>query len=118
MSASVSSGGGFSCFVGQDSKVYVSGTGHDGQHGNGYMTAKCKFAPLPIENCNVYTVSCGENHAAALSSSHTLLTWGGGKYGQLGLGDNVKQISTPQTVQLPISLLIYKFLAVNTTHTH
>jgi len=60
----------------------------------------------------VYTVTCGEIHAAALSLSHTLLTWGGGKYGQLGLGDNVKQISTPQTVQLPISLSILQVSCV------
>lgn len=45
-------------------------------------------------------ISCGSNHSAALTATGTVLTWGRGKYGQLGLGgwDNALR---PRTITFP-----------------
>ena len=60
----------------------------------------------------VVQVSAGENHSAALTVDGRLLTWGRGKYGQLGLGDfyskqspcNVKALAGIVGVQVKTAL--------------
>ncbi|NXM88740.1 RCCD1 protein, partial [Oenanthe oenanthe] len=43
---------------------------------------------LPQEP-EVSAVSCGSRHTAAVTRGGELYTWGWGKYGQLGHGDNI-----------------------------
>ncbi|KAK6117958.1 hypothetical protein DH2020_048295 [Rehmannia glutinosa] len=46
-----------------------------------------------LENCFVKEISCGSHHVVALTSNSEVFTWGKGRNGQLGHGDNVDRNS-------------------------
>ena len=50
---------------------------------------------LPIK---VLDLACGDTHTIAVLEDRTVFSWGSGNYGQLGLGDNIKRVLTPQHV--------------------
>eukprot|EP00192_Tetraselmis_astigmatica_P000681 CAMPEP_0117695176 /NCGR_PEP_ID=MMETSP0804-20121206/27995_1 /TAXON_ID=1074897 /ORGANISM="Tetraselmis astigmatica, Strain CCMP880" /LENGTH=1085 /DNA_ID=CAMNT_0005509221 /DNA_START=121 /DNA_END=3379 /DNA_ORIENTATION=- len=68
-------------------QVYAFGQGTFGALGHGHD--QNVETPMMIEKLWAVGVvqAAGENHSAALSVDGRLLTWGRGKYGQLGLGD-------------------------------
>ncbi|CAA0826832.1 Regulator of chromosome condensation (RCC1) family with FYVE zinc finger domain [Striga hermonthica] len=51
-----------------------------------------------LKNCFVKEISCGSHHVVALTSSSEVFTWGKGKNGQLGHGDNTDR-NSPTTVK-------------------
>ncbi|KAL8042236.1 hypothetical protein ABFS82_09G037700 [Erythranthe guttata] len=63
-----------------------------GGHGNSSRTL-----PINIEgklkDCFVKEISCGSHHIAVVTSKSEVFTWGKGKYGQLGHGDNADKNS-------------------------
>ena len=70
--------------------LFTWGWGKDGQLGLGDPKGLNKCNPTRIEQgvpSNVCAVSCGGEHSAALTADGALYTWGGGRCGQLGLGD-------------------------------
>ncbi|KAK6148541.1 hypothetical protein DH2020_019453 [Rehmannia glutinosa] len=46
-----------------------------------------------LENCFVKEISCGSHHVVALTSNSEVFTWGKGRNGQLGHGDNADRNS-------------------------
>ena len=43
-------------------------------------------------------MACGDTHTIAVLEDRTVFSWGSGNYGQLGLGDNIKRVLTPQHI--------------------
>ncbi|KAJ8773704.1 hypothetical protein K2173_006354 [Erythroxylum novogranatense] len=70
-------------------RVYTMGSTSYGQLGNPAANGK---VPTPVGGCIqksfVEEVSCGAYHVAILTSKTEVYTWGKGKNGQLGHGDN------------------------------
>nr|XP_023854299.1 X-linked retinitis pigmentosa GTPase regulator [Salvelinus alpinus] len=69
--------------------VYTFGRGQHGQLGHGTFLFE---APLPkalvhFRNGRVSHVTCGENHTAVITDSGILYTFGDGRHGKLGLGE-------------------------------
>uniref|UniRef100_A0A4W5JJU6 X-linked retinitis pigmentosa GTPase regulator n=1 Tax=Hucho hucho TaxID=62062 RepID=A0A4W5JJU6_9TELE len=69
--------------------VYAFGRGQHGQLGHGTFLFE---APLPkaldhFRNGRVSHVTCGENHTAVITDSGILYTFGDGRQGKLGLGE-------------------------------
>jgi hypothetical protein len=50
---------------------------------------------MPVK---VLDVACGDTHTIAVLEDRTVFSWGSGNYGQLGLGDNIKRVLTPQHI--------------------
>jgi E3 ubiquitin-protein ligase HERC4 len=76
--------------------VFSWGGGGSGQLGVGYK--KIQSSPLLVQSLlsfHVIQIACGGNHCIALTrqptGARTVLTWGNGVMGQLGLGDNCDQ---------------------------
>lgn len=82
--------GGFHTTVLTDTgRVYTWGDGRSGQLGNLARKHNMHSTPHLVDHLvNIKTVitqiSCGQYHTACVSSNGLLLTWGSGKYGQLG----------------------------------
>ena len=54
----------------------------------GYAWSRCLGPPIAFpQPVVVKTISCAEEHSLALSSEGLLFSWGEGRYGRLGLGD-------------------------------
>ena len=69
-------------------------------HGNRSTCDKPRLIET-LKSKRIRDVACGSSHAAALSSSGELYTWGLGEYGRLGHGDNTTHLKVRST------LLIY-----------
>ncbi|KAI3454653.1 hypothetical protein Pfo_011316 [Paulownia fortunei] len=75
-------------------QVYTMGSTDCGElrcHGNSHTL------PIRIEgkikNCFIKEISCGSHHVVALTSKSEVFTWGKGRNGQLGHGDNADRNS-------------------------
>ncbi|XP_053562443.1 X-linked retinitis pigmentosa GTPase regulator isoform X2 [Bombina bombina] len=84
----VSCGGGHTVAV-TESEVYTFGLGQFGQLGRGTFIFE---APLPkavdaLKKHKIRSVACGENHTAVITDTGLLYTFGDGRHGKLGLGD-------------------------------
>lgn len=70
-----------------------------GSTGCGEQKCKGNSNTLPIniegkiKDCFITEISCGSHHVAALSSMSEVFTWGKGRNGQLGHGDNADRNS-------------------------
>lgn len=55
-----------------------------------------------VPKAKVTSFSAGPNHAACITSTNKLYTWGSNIFGQLGLQSNVEQFYEPSAVEFPI----------------
>ena len=60
------------------------------------------------ELIKIKKIACGGSHSLALTFSKDLFTWGYGEEGQLGLGDTIKCVKTPQRINFIGKRLIVK----------
>ena len=94
----------------EDSRVITFGCNDDGQLGRNDQSSNTPFSvedrmtesnlPQIVRDltCPVAAVSCGSRHTIALTQDGRVFTWGWGKMGQLGHG-NDQPISTPTCVE-------------------
>lgn len=89
------------------------GANANGELGNGATAAVSEPQPvltapmqrlLPGECLRIAQVACGKHHAAVVTRSAHLFTWGNNKYGQLGHGDFATRL-VPQEVNLTLASL-------------
>ena len=111
ISASASSGSGFSLAVGSDGNAYAWGNNTYGQLGNGGTSTK-QNTPVMVRmpDRNTYPdlpadftylqVSAGWRHSLALGSDGNVYAWGYNTYGQLGDGTTSSR-NTPVRVKTP-----------------
>ncbi|XP_073523393.1 X-linked retinitis pigmentosa GTPase regulator-like isoform X2 [Phyllobates terribilis] len=84
----VSCGGGHTVAV-TDKEVYTFGLGQFGQLGHGtdiFETNSPKVIDT-LKQQKIRYVACGENHTAVITDKGLLYTFGDGRYGKLGLGE-------------------------------
>eukprot|EP01114_Cavostelium_apophysatum_P023730 TRINITY_DN9039_c0_g1_i1.p1 TRINITY_DN9039_c0_g1~~TRINITY_DN9039_c0_g1_i1.p1 ORF type:complete len:305 (+),score=-0.43 TRINITY_DN9039_c0_g1_i1:49-915(+) len=85
----VAAGYSHSLFLSDNGEVFVCGKGGDGQIGLGdYEDRRWPVAVESLKGRPIVDVAAGESHSVALSVSGNVYSWGGNKFGQLGLGDN------------------------------
>ena len=88
----ISSSNDSSFAVDKEGRVHCWGANNFGELG--LPDVKLTFTPLfmrTLEHEKVKEISCGNNHAAAVTSDGKVYTWGFGNDGQLGHGDKVDQ---------------------------
>ncbi|EUD67197.1 hypothetical protein C922_02347 [Plasmodium inui San Antonio 1] len=74
----------------------IVGLNNYGQLGLGDKTNRIKLTINPIlSKHKVRKVSCGYEHIIALMCNHNVFVWGNNNCGQLGIGNNTDEISTP-----------------------
>uniref|UniRef100_A0A4W6FGP7 X-linked retinitis pigmentosa GTPase regulator n=1 Tax=Lates calcarifer TaxID=8187 RepID=A0A4W6FGP7_LATCA len=69
--------------------VYTFGRGQYGQLGHGTFLFEVDL-PKPLEhfsNSSIRHIACGENHTAMITNSGLFYTFGDGRHGKLGLGE-------------------------------
>ncbi|XP_051871021.1 X-linked retinitis pigmentosa GTPase regulator-like isoform X2 [Pristis pectinata] len=84
----VSCGGGHTIVLTEED-VYAFGFGQFGQLGHGTFIFESSL-PKVVEGLkkkNVQFISCGENHTAVVTGNNLLYTFGDGRHGKLGLGE-------------------------------
>ncbi|XP_069745499.1 X-linked retinitis pigmentosa GTPase regulator-like isoform X3 [Narcine bancroftii] len=84
----VSCGGGHTIVLTEED-VYAFGFGQFGQLGHGTFIFESSL-PKVVENLknkNILSISCGENHTAVVTANGLLYTFGDGRHGKLGLGE-------------------------------
>jgi len=94
-----------SCAIGNRSQIWCWGQVSGGMVGNGSLThnhnqGAYTYTTSPSNVTGSWrSVSAGYEHVCAISSSGTVSCWGGGNYGQLGIGASS---STAQPIPLEI----------------
>ena len=73
-------------------QAYAFGLNDVGQLGNGAHLNQVR--PVPILD-NIYRLSAGENHAAAITTDGNVFIWGSNDFSQLGI-ENILYADTPQ----------------------
>ena len=95
---------------GKEGQLSAAGANNYGQLGlGGSSTApRASFVLLPsFMGGSAVKVSAGANHSAALDSNGVVLTWGWGKFGQLGRElpkGGLQQSSTPEAIKGGIAI--------------
>ncbi|XP_043556764.1 X-linked retinitis pigmentosa GTPase regulator isoform X1 [Chiloscyllium plagiosum] len=81
--------GGDHTIVLAEEEVYAFGFGQFGQLGHGTFIFESSLPKVveQLKKKNVRFISCGENHTAAVTSNGLLYTFGDGRHGKLGLGE-------------------------------
>ncbi|XP_017296991.1 retinitis pigmentosa GTPase regulator b isoform X2 [Kryptolebias marmoratus] len=84
----VACGGGHTVVLTEDD-VYTFGLGQFGQLGHGTFIFESRLPRLVehFQKNRVRQVSCGENHTAVITDGGLLYTFGDGRHGKLGLGE-------------------------------
>uniref|UniRef100_H3B6S6 X-linked retinitis pigmentosa GTPase regulator n=1 Tax=Latimeria chalumnae TaxID=7897 RepID=H3B6S6_LATCH len=84
----VACGGGHTVAL-TDHNLYTFGLGQFGQLGHGTLIFESHKPKVveQLQNRNVQFVECGENHTAVITDNGLLYTFGDGRHGKLGLGD-------------------------------
>ncbi len=83
----VSCGGSHTVALSQNGRAYTFGSSANGQLGLGVRTRHA-YAPAAITalaNVSLVSVTCGENHTAAVSGAGQLFAFGDGRHGKLCL---------------------------------
>uniref|UniRef100_H3B6S5 Retinitis pigmentosa GTPase regulator n=1 Tax=Latimeria chalumnae TaxID=7897 RepID=H3B6S5_LATCH len=85
----VACGGGHTVALTEDHNLYTFGLGQFGQLGHGTLIFESHKPKVveQLQNRNVQFVECGENHTAVITDNGLLYTFGDGRHGKLGLGD-------------------------------
>ena len=95
---SVSAGKGFALAVLPDGTLWSWGSTALGKLGTG-VTSGSQPVPAPVETLTgVVSVSAGDDHALALTSSGAVWSWGANGSGQLGLGSTSSWEAWPRQV--------------------
>ena len=84
-------------------RCYLWGFGGRGQLGTGNRDSQNLPTPVPAHSfggAKVEFVACGLHQSCAITCQGQLYTWGGGEYGQLGLGDTDDRLH-PCLVDIP-----------------
>ncbi|XP_067896736.1 X-linked retinitis pigmentosa GTPase regulator-like isoform X2 [Heterodontus francisci] len=84
----VSCGGGHTIALTEED-VYAFGFGQFGQLGHGTFIFESSLPKVveQLKKKNVQFISCGENHTAVVTGNGLLYTFGDGRHGKLGLGE-------------------------------
>ncbi|XP_078147116.1 retinitis pigmentosa GTPase regulator b isoform X3 [Centroberyx gerrardi] len=84
----VACGGGHTVALTEDD-IYTFGLGQFGQLGHGTFIFEARLPRLVdhFKKGRVCHVACGENHTAVITDSGVLYTFGDGRHGKLGLGE-------------------------------
>lgn len=97
----------------QTDVVLSWGTNANGELGNGATAAVNEPQPIamaalkrlqPGEYVRIAQIACGKHHAAVITRSAHLFSWGNNKYGQLGHGDFTSRFA-PQEVNFTLMTL-------------
>lgn len=99
---SIASGPHHTLFVDRNMKVWCFGYNEHGQCGREIQTPL--MTPKPIENLmglNIAQVSCGRRHSLFLTDRNEVYACGSNEQGQLGIGVEFTQISTPVKIDVP-----------------
>lgn len=103
-----------SALVTYDGTVYTWGDNQHGQLGQGYTGTNMPL-PVLIENFdNIKQVACGTQHTAFLSENGEVYITGNGTWGQLGLGQLIREVDKPTLIT---GLEKIKYLACGEYHT-
>lgn len=100
----VSCSGTYTAAIKADGSLWMWGDNSFGELGNGGGANSEGSYGIPIQNLpvkvmdDVKTVSCGENHTAAIKTDGSLWTWGYNTYGQLGNGSSGENSAVPKKV--------------------
>ena len=91
-----------------DGKVYSWGWGRYGNIGDGDTVDRHEPVLVKgldgvngVNGVKIVEVACGWRHSAAIDEGGALYTWGWGRYGQLGHGDDGDQ-TTPRKIEKPL----------------
>jgi len=76
-------------------QVYSFGYGYFGQLGHGDKEST-SIPRVISELVEIVKVACGDTHSFAISKNGVCFSWGGNKYGQLGLGDTRDRLKPAQ----------------------
>uniref|UniRef100_A0A1A8PM61 Secretion regulating guanine nucleotide exchange factor n=1 Tax=Nothobranchius rachovii TaxID=451742 RepID=A0A1A8PM61_9TELE len=87
----LSGGGGHSVVISESGEVFVCGQNNKGQLGLGHNADASSFQLCPILNQRVRSVSCGWDFSLLLTDCGQLLACGSNAFGQLGVGEKIKQ---------------------------
>ena len=112
----VSAGGGHTCAVGSDTKVYCWGNNSVGQLGDGTTTNQS--SPVPVAapaGVTLTHVSAGGVHTCAIGSDTKVHCWGGNSLGQVGDGTTTDR-SGPVPVAAPAGVTLTQ-LSAGSGHT-
>jgi alpha-tubulin suppressor-like RCC1 family protein len=105
----VSAGQDFSCGITTVRTAYCWGVNNVGQLGDGTTTDRNTPVAVSMPPGVVFdSVSAGQDHACALSSTGTVYCWGANDFGQLGTGT-----TTPQPTPTLISATGLRFTSVS-----
>jgi alpha-tubulin suppressor-like RCC1 family protein len=85
--------------VSHEGRLYTWGAGSYGRLGHGFDTDES--VPKIVENLHdqIKMAACGVFHTVVLTKSGRVWVFGGGQYGQLGLGDDTSNRSLPEELQ-------------------
>lgn len=89
-------------FLDDVGRVWVCGAGDSGQIGEGERRPSLQpcLATIPDAALPVVSIAFGDRHAAAVTSSGALLTWGAAEFGCLGHGNDTDDELVPRVVSL------------------
>ena len=100
----------FTVLINSDQNVISFGGSSKGAHG---QKEEYVFHPKIISSLNQITlISAGKNHCACLDNDGNVFTFGGNKYGQLGIGVDKDTLEFTHIHKKSILLLAHKFLVV------
>lgn len=93
----VSAGGCHSMVLSENGSLYSFGDGRSGQLGCIPRRIYLLSSPTPIDSLTankvvIQSVSCGQSHTIAVSTSGNVYCWGSGKCGQLGFGSRMDEV--------------------------
>lgn len=97
----VSCGAEFTVAVTQNGHVYSFGQGNQGQLGLGSALTECELPEkvAAFDKVKAKSVECGESFTAVITKHGNLYTFGDGRHGKLGLGDECfSNLFKPQKV--------------------
>uniref|UniRef100_A0A669PLV0 Retinitis pigmentosa GTPase regulator n=1 Tax=Phasianus colchicus TaxID=9054 RepID=A0A669PLV0_PHACC len=69
--------------------VYTFGLGQYGQLGHGTLLFKTSVpkSVKHLRKCKIHNITCGESHTAVIAENGLMFTFGDGRHGKLGLGE-------------------------------
>lgn len=89
-------------------EVYAWGCNDKGQLGSGNFES-CHAFPIRVKGLEgkiIKKVVCGYNHAMALTTKGDLYAWGDNEFGQLGIGNKVKQCVAQQVALTEVGKIV------------
>ncbi|KAM4636375.1 putative E3 ubiquitin-protein ligase HERC4 isoform 2-T3 [Discoglossus pictus] len=94
-------------------QVYAWGLATDGQIG---IPGIEEYIRVPrniksLSDIQIVQVACGHHHSLALSKESEVYAWGQNRYGQLGLGYELKKESTPRQIKSLSGIPFYQIAA-------